>query len=246
MPRRPKLVTQYLENISREALEEHPQLVQQFVGRRNGIYALFNRGTLHYAGLASDLRWRLKHHLKDRLRDEWDSFSVYLTIGDKHLRELESLLIRVTRPPGNRQLGKLAGAENLDRKFGRALDHEHAMHRNRLMGRPVPSDNERAQLRTVKLRGHYKGKSVQARYRPDGSIRWNKKTYSSLSAAASAVCGHSVNGRRFWCFERSPGDWVRMLEYRKKPTPIHHRDAQSSARPPSALTAPGASRGRRQ
>ena len=62
MPRRaPKLVTQYLENIRRRALEEHPDLVRRFVGHRTGIYALFRHDELYYAGLATDLRWRLKH-----------------------------------------------------------------------------------------------------------------------------------------------------------------------------------------
>lgn len=213
MPSRPKLVTQFLEDISREALDEHPELVQEFVGRRNGIYALFDRGNLYYAGLASDLRWRLKHHLKDRHHDSWDSFSVYLTIGDKHLRELESLLIRVAQPPGNRQLGRFAGAENLERKFERALDSKHRMHKDRLLGRPVAVVKAKAgDSSSLRLRARYKGKLVKARQRRDGSVRYEKKVYTSLSAAATAVCGHPVNGRWFWHFERSPGDWVRMLE----------------------------------
>lgn len=213
MPRRPKLVTQYLENISREALEEHPELLREFISGRTGIYALFNKGALYYAGLATGLRGRLRHHLKDRHKDSWDTFSAYLTIGDKHLRELESMLIRVTRPPGNRQLGRFAGAENLEKKFEKALDHDHRRTKNRLLGRPLDVAEDRAQpRRTIKLRGRYKGKLVKARYRRDGTVRLNKKIYSSLSAAASAVCGHPVNGRWFWRFERSPGDWVRMLE----------------------------------
>jgi hypothetical protein len=56
MRRHPKLVTQYLEQISRRALEEQPELIRDFVGRRTGIYALFRRGELYYAGLATDLR----------------------------------------------------------------------------------------------------------------------------------------------------------------------------------------------
>jgi hypothetical protein len=120
MPRSPKLVTQYLENISRDALEGYPHLLRTFVSGRTGIYALFNKGELYYAGLATSLRGRLRHHLKDRHKDSWDTFSAYLTIGDKHLRELESLLIRVVRPPGNRQMGQFTGAENLERKFEEA------------------------------------------------------------------------------------------------------------------------------
>ena len=81
------------------------------------------------------------------------------------------------------------------------------------MGRPVQVADENArQKRSLKLRGRYKGKLVKARMRRDGTVRWNKKVFSSLSAAATAACEHPVNGRWFWRFERSPGDWVRMLE----------------------------------
>ncbi len=31
---------------------------------------------LYYVGLAKDLRWRLKHHLKDHHHAPWDRFSV--------------------------------------------------------------------------------------------------------------------------------------------------------------------------
>ena len=211
MPRRPKLVTQYLENISRDALEKHPKLLESFINRRTGIYALFKGSELYYAGLATSLRGRLKHHLKNRHKDSWDRFSVYLTIGDKHLRELEALLIRVIRPPGNKQIGKFAGAESLERKFERALDHSHEVAKRILLGRPI-EEADAPEQRTIKLRRRYKGKLLKARFRRDGTVRYNKKVYSSLSAAASAICGHPVNGRWFWYFERSPGDWVRMLE----------------------------------
>jgi hypothetical protein len=56
---------------------------------RNGVCA-YRKGKLYYSGLASDLRGRLRWHLRDRHAQRWDTFSVYLTIGDKHLRELES------------------------------------------------------------------------------------------------------------------------------------------------------------
>jgi hypothetical protein len=59
----------------------------------------------------------------------WDTFSVYLTIGDKHLRELESLILRVVQPPGNRQLGKFSGAQNLNRQFGQAIARKQRVER---------------------------------------------------------------------------------------------------------------------
>ena len=64
MSQRKPLVTQHLENISREALEQYQQIIHKFIRRRQGVYVLFRRGHLHYVGLASNLRSRLRQHLK--------------------------------------------------------------------------------------------------------------------------------------------------------------------------------------
>lgn len=66
MPKRAPLVTQHLERISREALEEYQDIVKKFVRGRQGVYALYRGEKLYYVGLASNLRNRLRHHLKDR------------------------------------------------------------------------------------------------------------------------------------------------------------------------------------
>lgn len=212
MRKKPKLVTQYLENISRDALESHGGIIRRFVGRRTGVYSLYRKGKLYYAGLASNLRSRLKTHLKDRHKDSWDSFSVYLTIGDHHLRELESLILRVVQPPGNHQLGKFSGAENLWRKVRRDIADEQRLERDRILGRESVVETRSVFKRTIRIRGTYKKKLVRARLRKDGKVRWSGKTYSSPSAAATAVRGHPTNGRWFWKYERGPGEWVRISE----------------------------------
>ncbi|MDY0356173.1 MAG: GIY-YIG nuclease family protein [Sedimentisphaerales bacterium] len=121
MARRTPLVCQHLENISRHALEQYQDIIRDYVRHRQGVYALYRRGKLYYVGLASNLRSRLAHHLKDRHGDSWDRFSVYLTIGDSHLRELESLILRIVKPPGNRVKGKFAKSEDIRRRFGRDI-----------------------------------------------------------------------------------------------------------------------------
>ncbi len=78
-------------------------MIRQYVRRRQGVYALYRGRKLYYVGLASNLRSRLRHHLKDRHQDSWDTFSVYITISDGHLRELEALILRIIKPPGNKQ-----------------------------------------------------------------------------------------------------------------------------------------------
>lgn len=197
MPRKktPKLVTQYLEKISREALERHFDVLTGFIGRRNGVYALFRKGKLHYVGLASDLRGRLKTHMKDRHGEAWDSFSVYLTIGDQHLRELESLMLRIAEPPGNKQLGKFSGAQSIAREFKRALDNKKKREINGIFGVEQKEADVRPLFRrSQSLRGALKGETFKATLRRDLTVRFRGKLYPSPSAAAAAACKRAANG----------------------------------------------------
>ena len=106
MAKHKPLVSQYIEGISGAALDRYQRIIRAYVRGRHGVYALYKRDKLYYVGLAKNLRNRLNHHLKDKHRGKWDRFSVYLTIGDSHLKELESLVLRVVRPSGNTQRGK--------------------------------------------------------------------------------------------------------------------------------------------
>jgi hypothetical protein len=231
MPKPAQLVCQHLENISRDALAKYQKIVRHYVLGRQGIYALYRRGKLYYVGLASDLRWRLNMHLRDRHGQSWDRFSVYLTIGESHLRELESLLLRVVRPKpkGNKQRGKFAKSENLLRRFARDIK---ALQRDELysmVGREIVERPRRKRVAAggaapplaryisgpLKLRARLKGKTFRARLRRDGTIRFRGKVYRSPSGAGRAACKRSCDGWMFWRYERAPGDWVRLDELRK-------------------------------
>jgi hypothetical protein len=112
---RPKagLVIEHLEGISRTAIKRYPELITEFVRGRSGVYALYNNNDLYYVGLAKNLRSRLHGHLRDRHAEAWDRFNVYLTQGDEHLKELESLVLRIASPKGNRIAGKFMGSRDL-------------------------------------------------------------------------------------------------------------------------------------
>ena len=69
-----QLVCQHIEKISRKLLEKYPEVIKQFVRGRHGIYALYRGNRLYYVGLASNLRSRLRHHLRDRHGQTWDRF----------------------------------------------------------------------------------------------------------------------------------------------------------------------------
>jgi hypothetical protein len=227
MPRRAQLVCQQLEKISREALEKYQAIIRNYTRKRNGVYALYKGDRLYYVGLAIDLRRRLKQHLKDKHVDAWDRFSIYITIGDHHIKEMESLLLRITRPSGNSQIGKFARCENLARRFRRdmkTLQKEEitsifGMKRKSVLDdtadRPVlaPYVHE---IRRRRLRGRYKGKLYKARVRSDGaiSIYGVKQRFNSPSLAAIHFVKRNMNGWWFWTYERSPGEWVRLKHLR--------------------------------
>lgn len=214
--RKPKLVTQYLEFIARAALEDHEDIIAKLAARRSGVYALYRRSKLYYAGLASELPRRLKQHLDDKHGKKWDSFSIYLTIGDAHLRELESLILRVMQPPGNTQLGKFAGAQDIEKVFDREIREKQRRERNRLLGRETEeAESRHVFARRHTLRAKVKGKVVRATLRKDGQVRWGGRLYKSVSAAATAARKSPTNGWNFWRYERSPGDWVAISELRE-------------------------------
>ena len=114
---RPKnsLVIEHMEGINREAIKRYPDIVTEFVRRKSGVYALYKGNTLYYVGLAKNLKSRLGGHLRDRHADAWDHFNVYLTQGDEHLKELESLILRIASPSGNRVGGKFMASKDLRR-----------------------------------------------------------------------------------------------------------------------------------
>ena len=89
MARREQLVCQHLETISRDALEKYQKIIRHYIKNRHGIYALYRDNKLYYVGLASDLRFRLKQHLKDHHSYSWNRFSIYLTLKVASLKDLE-------------------------------------------------------------------------------------------------------------------------------------------------------------
>jgi len=231
MPKRKPLVCQHLENVSRDVLEQHQEIVRHYVRHRQGVYALYRRGKIYYVGLASNLRSRLAHHLKDRHHDSWDRFSFYLTIGDSHLRELESLILRIIKPPGNKQKGKFAKSEDLRRRFKRDWYAEMRFKLSDLLGKQLrlaPRGHEVAKTvgrnpvlskyantpRT--LHAHYKGKTLRASVRKTGLIWFAGRHFTSPSSAgAHAVKRPTCNGWTFWQYQRAPGDWVALENLKK-------------------------------
>jgi hypothetical protein len=225
-----QLVSQHLENISRTALSKYQNILKEYVKGRHGVYALYSKSHLYYVGLASNLRNRLKTHLKDRHAQTWDSFSVYLTINDSHLHELETLILKIAAPKGNKQSGNFINAENLKPIFKKAVT---SAQQKELIGlgftkTPVVSTKEVTAQKGSKailapyvkkrfeIRLKYKGKTYKAMVRKDGSILYAGKIYNSPSMAAVAITKRAMNGWATWKYERAPGDWLILDMLRKK------------------------------
>ena len=230
MARHSQLVCRHLENVSRQVLAKYQHIIRQYVRNCPGVYALYRRSKLYYVGLASNLPTRLGHHLKDRHSQSWDRFSVYLTIGDTHLRELESLVLRIVKTKGNKQKGKFIKSEDLRRRFARDAKRSWQVEMQEMLGlytarcpkiEPPAPDGRHPTLAEyitapMKLRARFKGETIEARVRRSGHVRLAGKEYTSPSLAAAAACKRKTcNGWTFWRYERAPGDWVLLNELRK-------------------------------
>lgn len=222
MARQLGLVSQYLEDVSRGALSRYQEIIRTYIRERHGVYALYRKGQLYYVGLAGNLRGRLTQHLRDRHGESWDRFSVYLTIGDIHLRELETLVLRIVMPRGNKQRGKFAKSENLRRRFTRDIRVRQGAELREIVDRlqPPPPTPERKKSgrqpvlaayanRPTVLKARFKGATRKARVLRNGSIRYQGGVYNSPSLAAAKACNRrTCDGWKFWTYERAPGDWV--------------------------------------
>ena len=133
MAKKGQLVSQYLERISADVFDKYISVIKGYVGRRQGVYALYKGNKLYYVGLASNMNARLKQHLRDKHEGKWNKFSVYLTIGDTHLKEIESLVLRVILPPGNAAKGKFGYAQDLRRRLRRDVDSKMREERDHIL-----------------------------------------------------------------------------------------------------------------
>ncbi len=106
--------------------------LEELMRRYAGIYALYRRNTLYYVGLTKNLWGRVRRHLRDRHKNKWDRFIIFLIKRVKHLKDIETLLQQVAEPPGNRVKGKVPRDSDLNRLLRDELrSHEKAIRKLR-------------------------------------------------------------------------------------------------------------------
>lgn len=209
MPQGKQLVLEHLEGVSANLWRSHSKILRQHIGGRPGIYALYRRKRLVYVGLAKYVGVRLNQHLRDDLAGGWDHFSVYLTAREDHIAELESLVLRIIMPRGNKAAGSLARSKDLGPEVERALQELSASSPPRKQRRGGPRGTRRV------LQGRRGGRPIRATLHPDGTITYARRIHTSPSGAASAALGRTCDGWTFWHYkDDATGEWVALNKLR--------------------------------
>ena len=233
------IITGYLEKVSAKVFDDFSSIITDMIKGHQGIYSLYKKDKLYYVGLASNLKTRIKYHLRDKHQGKWTHFSLYIIRKENHIKEMESLVLRIAYPKGNSQRGKLAGSKDIRPLLKKKLDAAWKSKCEELMGKKKPAGvratkkttrkkknakipkSERRPLAGVFKGGKviyvtYKGKDYKAWIYGNGRIKFNGQIYNNPSAAGSAVRGGKpTNGWSFWKYKDKNGNLVRLKELRK-------------------------------
>lgn len=232
------IVVGHLEKISSRIFERYPEQVTGLIKGNQGVYALYRRRKLYYVGLASDLKGRIKWHLRDRHKGKWDRFSLYIIRKTGHIREVETLLLRIAEPAGNKQRGRLGKSRNLVRELDGEVRRQQKEERIGILGERKGKSKQKKRKKRRKrssikgvarpLKGllrdyqriycSYKGNNYRAMVLPNGVMELipGKQRFDSPSMAGKAIVERgAVNGWRFWKFKDKTGELVPLSKLRK-------------------------------
>jgi hypothetical protein len=117
-----KLLKGVLERIPKESLEIVESELKEVMKGYAGIYALYKGKKLYYVGLTKYLHGRLFHHsTRDRHAGKWDNFSVFMIRRVEYLKDLETLVLRISKPRANKMKGNLPEEGKLKKKLRQKL-----------------------------------------------------------------------------------------------------------------------------
>jgi len=197
-----------------------------------GIYALFKKERLYYVGLARNLKSRINAHNKDRHQNKWTHFSLYIIRKEDHIKEIESLVLRIAYPKGNKVRGKLKQSKDLRPLLKRKLKDEWIKqlggiigYKNRTAFKIKKGKIKKTGKRPLKgyfpkgkvIYANYKGKEYKAWVSTSGRIRVNGKRFNSPSLAGLIITKKkTMNGWRFWKYKDEVGNLLPIDNLRKK------------------------------
>jgi hypothetical protein len=107
------IITGHLEKIGSNVFDDYSSVITDLSKGHQGIYALYKKDRLYYVGLASNLKGRINAHKKDKHQGKWTHFSLYIIRQEEHIKEIESLVLRISYPKGNSVKGKLNRSRDL-------------------------------------------------------------------------------------------------------------------------------------
>ena len=107
-----KIIKNYREFIERDDVDFSPKTTtiphSRSRPKGSGIYALYDQHGLYYVGLTtSSLRTRIKKHTRNRHKGKWNRFSWYQIPNLEYTKDMESAILRIVNPKGNKVKGKL-------------------------------------------------------------------------------------------------------------------------------------------
>ena len=226
------IVSEYLEKVSADIFDRYKKEIISVIAGQQGVYALYHKNKLHNVGLASDLKNRIKQHLKDKHQDKWTHFSLYIIRREEHTKEVESLFLRIYRPKGNTVRGALRRAINLLPELKAQVKERSRQEIDdifkgyKLFDKKKKKRHHRHKHKFNLLRGRfpggkaiyasYKGKEYKAHVYSNGRIKVDGEIFDSPSLAGLAITKKStMNGWRFWKYKNKNGELVYIDTLRK-------------------------------
>ena len=223
------LVVKKLEGVSKLIFRDYHKQITELIGNSHGIYALYDENELYYVGKSTDLKNRVKQHLKDRHYASWSHFSLYLVRKADHVGEIESLIIRVANPKGNGKKYRADKKSSLLKLLQASVKQRQQEEFNTMFGRTATnrarSENGDKQAfaldglvrKKTALYRTYKGKEYRALLTSRGKIKLSGKIFATPTAAAMSIVDRgSVNGWNFWYYKNAEGEWARLSDLREK------------------------------
>lgn len=115
-----------------------------------------------------------------------------------------------------RKLRGLLNWYNQERSPGRSTEHEVVAHLILPLMLALGWSEQLLALEWNRIDRRHGVYALYNNVRRDGQIRHNGVLYKSPSKAATAISGVSSNGWTFWSYERAPGQWMQLMELKKR------------------------------
>ena len=225
---RSMILTQKLENISKNIFEKYKKIIIQYIKNKPGVYALYDEKELYYIGRASDLAKRVNDHLKDQHSALWTHFSVYFTKKTQYTNDIEAVIVSIAQPKGNKVKPKLGKGTKLKNIIKKAMKESHQKDLRELLSGKKRQNNLKKKInnhpslkyyfsKNRPLRKIYKGITYKALLLKSGKIKYKKTLYNTPSSAAQAIVSRrspntNINGWNFWFVKNYENNWIKLSD----------------------------------